>query len=153
MATLYTKGRIPCGKDFERAMSDVLKQSADNVEAKLDKVVATSAWVHVERTDTPLYIEVRMGGKTAEWLVRGTKPRTLPRKSSGAYVFQPNYQRKTVPRQFTSRSGGPSGEKVFSKGPIRQSGTEAGQWPGIAAMQERPILERNARAALRRLCK
>jgi len=140
-------GPVPkLATDIAKKARACIKQAADEMESDLKKVLATSEWAHVERVDTPAGITVRMAGKTAEWMVRGTKPKTLPYKTDGFYVFPTWRKRKTKPRQFVSFPESVSSEKVFTKGPIRQKGIEPGQWPGISAARIRPKLNRKLRS-------
>ena len=144
------QARIPTSaKDITKRVRAAIEDCAGEMESELQKVVATSEWMHVERIDRPSGITVQMAGKTAEWLVRGTKPRVLPLKPDGFYVFPKSRKRKTTPGQFTSRPEVVSSELIYAKGPIRLPGTEAGQWPGIMVRRLRPKLQRNLRSAIR----
>lgn len=81
---------------------------------------------------------------------KGTAPHLiLPKKPGGKLRFQSNYKAKTIPNVIGSRSGGSSGNVVFSDGVIHP-GTEARNFDKIIAKKWEPIYKRRIEQALSR---
>lgn len=61
-------------------------------------------------------------------LNKGTKPHVIMPKSARALVFQVPYSAKSSPGVIASKSGGPGGQTVYTRGPVQHPGTEARAW-------------------------
>lgn len=138
---------------IRQAIEQALNVSAESVKGKFDQTTATwkgSPKAEIERGTAERIIGVddpRWG-----YVVNGTRPRIIQARSGGSLRFQTGYNRKTTPRSFGSRGGGPFGDVVYAK-QVRHPGIQAGEQNVLAAEIEQPVLTRSVQNRINAIVK
>lgn len=145
------------------ALLNGMRKFGTQVKKEYEKTVST--WsdkpefgyeIGLDATGPTLIAGVTGGGKGAEhwrYVNEGTKEHIiLPKKKGGYLAFQSGYHAKTSPGLISSKSGGPYGEVVYSKGVIHP-GTEAREFDKAIDKIMTPRFKREMEAAMRNAAK
>lgn len=160
MATLRMKAVLPKKVNFNAAMAELTKEMKDihkDVDKDFDATVKT--WEHSVRFDKEFESgrsRIRFSTMTSDpiygYVSGGTRPHRIVPKRAKVLAFPGTYTAKTAPGVIGSRSGGSSGETVYSKG-VMHPGTKARNFPEAIEKKWRSPFPRRMKAAMGRAVK
>lgn len=151
------KGLAQKYKNMARKMPDlkreVLLSVAEDAKSDFEKTVET--WDNkpeFEIEERPRSFVVATDSEIYKFVDAGTRAHTIP--ADPFLAFRGSYQAKTTPRVIMSRSGGASGDYVYTTKDVQHPGTEAreftktimGKWEKEVVRRMRDALKQGIEA-------
>ena len=109
---------VGCLDDTATAVETDFKATTASWSHDVPFTTVVQGWTRIVLTQEAIY----------SMLNKGTKPHVIMPRNARALVFQVPYSAKSTPGVIASKSGGPGGQTVYTRGPVNHPGTEARAW-------------------------